>query len=410
MFNKIENSKYLFGSIDYITLWAIGTLLSILRWADIILVGIVIYELTSSPLQVSILIIIRFIPLIMFGFISGTISDNINRRIGFINGLFLMGVLSLVLLFITYHHNVTPLLLQCHVLINGIFWAFENSTRKSLIIDITPNSLYSKSITIDSISTNVTRFLGPLVSAFYFNNLNIINLLIFTTIIYFICAFSCFTFTRKTLYTHTHYNNINIFKLFKSSVIILNNNKFLLNIFLITIIFNIWAYPYLSMLPVIGKNILNYSVRDISILASIEGLGSLIGVLIILIYNKSKFYNLYYVGGTILTIICSFLFFFTFNYASSLIILFISGIGSGFFGVMQNVLVALYSPNKVKGAMFGILTMCIGFASLGYLHIGLLSLWLGVKYAIMLISIEGFLVLSFIIYLSPNLINKNIKS
>ena len=32
------NNNYLFRSKDYITLWTIGTLLNILRWADIILV------------------------------------------------------------------------------------------------------------------------------------------------------------------------------------------------------------------------------------------------------------------------------------------------------------------------------------------------------------------------------------
>lgn len=401
------NNKYFFRSKDYITLWTIGTLLNILRWADIILVSIVIYDITSSPLQVSYLIIIRFLPLILLGYVSGAISDNMNRRICFINGLLFMAILSLILLFITYYYNVTPLLIQCHVLINGIFWAFEMSTRKSLIIDITPKILYSKSITIDSISTNVTRFIGPLLSALYFNNLNFINLLAVTSIIYFICGFICIFFTNKTLYPKKIPIDISYYNIFKESIIYIHNNRLLLNIFLITIIFNIWAYPYISMLPVIGKDILNYSGQDISILASIEGLGSLLGVLIILIYNKYKFYNLFYVGGTILTLICSFLFCFTFNYASSLIILFISGIGSGFFGVMQNVLIALHSPNKVKGAMFGILTMCIGFASLGYLHIGLLSLWLGVKYAIMLISIEGLIVLIITIYLSPYLINKN---
>jgi|TARA_B110000263_G_scaffold153547_1_gene133274 MFS family permease len=401
------NNNYLFRSKDYITLWTIGTLLNILRWADIILVSIVIYEITSSPLQVSYLIIIRFLPLILLGYVSGTISDNINRRIGFINGLLIMAILSLILLFITYYYNVSPLLLQCHVLVNGIFWAFEMSTRKSLIIDITPKILYSKSITIDSISTNVTRFIGPLLSALYFNNLNFINLLYVTSTIYLICGLICVIFTNKTKYPNKIYKDTSYYNIFKESIIYIRNNKLLLNVFLITIIFNLWAYPYISMLPVIGKDILNYSGQDISILASIEGFGSLLGVLIILIYNKYKFYNRYYVGGTILTLICSFLFCFTFNYASSLIILLISGIGSGFFGVMQNVLIALHSPNKVKGAMFGILTMCIGFASLGYLHIGLLSLWLGVKYAIVLISIEGLIVLILTIYLSPNLIKKN---
>ena len=401
------NNNYLFRSKDYITLWTIGTLLNILRWADIILVSIVIYEITSSPLQVSYLIIIRFLPLILLGYVSGTISDNINRRIGFINGLLIMAILSLILLFITYYYNVSPLLLQCHVLVNGIFWAFEMSTRKSLIIDITPKILYSKSITIDSISTNVTRFIGPLLSALYFNNLNFINLLYVTSTIYLICGLICVIFTNKTKYPNKIYKDTSYYNIFKESIIYIRNNKLLLNVFLITIIFNLWAYPYISMLPVIGKDILNYSGQDISILASIEGFGSLLGVLIILIYNKYKFYNRYYVGGTILTLICSFLFCFTFNYASSLIILLISGIGSGFFGVMQNVLIALHSPNKVKGAMFGILTMCIGFASLGYLHIGLLSLWLGVKYAIVLISIEGLIVLILTIYFSPNLIKKN---
>ena len=401
------NNNYLFRSKDYITLWTIGTLLNILRWADIILVSIIIYEITSSPLQVSYLIIIRFLPLIILGYVSGTISDNINRRIGFINGLLLMAIISLILLFITYYYNVSPLLLQFHVLVNGIFWAFEMSTRKSLIIDITPKNLYSKSITIDSISTNVTRFIGPLLSALYFNNLNFINLLYVTSTIYFICGFICILFTNKTKYPNKISIDTSYYNIFKESIIYIRNNKLLLNVFLITIIFNLWAYPYISMLPVIGKDILNYSGQDISILASIEGFGSLLGVLIILIYNKYKFYNLYYVGGTILTLICSFLFCFTFNYTSSLIILLISGIGSGFFGVMQNVLIALHSPNKVKGAMFGILTMCIGFASLGYLHIGLLSLWLGVKYAIVLISIEGLIVLIITIYLSPNLIKKN---
>ena len=401
------NNNYLFRSKDYITLWTIGTLLNILRWADIILVSIVIYEITSSPLQVSYLIIIRFLPLILLGYVSGTISDNINRRIGFINGLLIMAILSLILLFITYYYNVSPLLLQCHVLVNGIFWAFEMSTRKSLIIDITPKILYSKSITIDSISTNVTRFIGPLLSALYFNNLDFINLLYVTSTIYLICGLICVIFTNKTKYPNKIYKDTSYYNIFKESIIYIRNNKLLLNVFLITIIFNLWAYPYISMLPVIGKDILNYSGQDISILASIEGFGSLLGVLIILIYNKYKFYNRYYVGGTILTLICSFLFCFTFNYASSVIILLISGIGSGFFGVMQNVLIALHSPNKVKGAMFGILTMCIGFASLGYLHIGLLSLWLGVKYAIVLISIEGLIVLILTIYLSPNLIKKN---
>ena len=73
------------------------------------------------------------------------------------------------------------------------------------------------------------------------------------------------------------------------------------------------------------------------------------------------------------------------------IVVFISGLGAGLFGSMQSVLIALYSPTRYKGSLLGILNICIGFASLGYLHIGFLTNYFSIKNSIYITSIEGLL-------------------
>jgi hypothetical protein len=60
---------------------------------------------------------------------------------------------------------------------------------------------------------------------------------------------------------------------------------------------------------------------------------------------------------------------------------------------MQPILVVLYSPPDYKGSMLGILNLCIGFATIGFFHVGILSSLYGVKDAIYVSSIEGLIII-----------------
>ena len=60
---------------------------------------------------------------------------------------------------------------------------------------------------------------------------------------------------------------------------------------------------------------------------------------------------------------------------------------------MQPILVALYAPPEYKGSMLGFLNLCIGFATIGYLHVGILSSLYGVQTAIYVSSIEGLIII-----------------
>ena len=77
----LQNYLYdiFFNTKNYFQLWLIGFLINILRWSEIVITGIIIFNITNSPLQVTLLLIFRFLSLMSFSVISGIIIDKYNK-------------------------------------------------------------------------------------------------------------------------------------------------------------------------------------------------------------------------------------------------------------------------------------------------------------------------------------------
>ena len=94
-----------------------------------------------------------------------------------------------------------------------------------------------------------------------------------------------------------------------------------------------------------------------------------------------------------MTLVMAFAFSQASNFLSAALFLFLTGLGAGFFAAMQGTLVMFCTPLEARGRMMGLLTVFIGISTLGFLHIGILAKWLGAESAIMVCTVEGFLML-----------------
>ena len=384
---------------NYTILWMTGFLINSLRWCEIIITGIIIFKITSSPFQVTLLLILRFLSLMSFSVLSGIIADRYNKKYCFSVSLFLIAIISLF--FYSFANtNLDVFTLYIYSVLSGFFWAMESTVRKALVIESIKETQYAKYISLDTLTLHITRFVGPLLSGYFHESITIKSLFLYAFIIYIIC----FLFTIFIKYSsHEFYNDKTErynFKIIFSTI--LEEKNFLL-IYLITIIFNIWAYSYIALLPAIVEIDDFYESNHISYLFAIEALGALFSLIAIFIFNKNKLYKLYYITGTFITLICGLIFCFSTNIYFSFIILFIGGFGSGMFSTIQPILVALYSPPKHKGSMLGFLNLCIGFATIGYLNIGFLSTNYGVKEAILIASLEGLFIILLTLYIFKKL-------
>ena len=392
--HKFNSNNYIFSVLsdnyNYFILWLIGVFINILRWSEIVITGILIFKYTNSPFQVTLLLILRFLSLMSFSIFAGVITDKYNKKYCLSLSLIFMAIISLAFYKLIPLDNKTYIL-QIYSVLSGLFWALETTARKALIIESINKEHYAKNISLDTFTLHMTRFAGPLVSGYFHDYFTLPYLLLFASFTY------TFTFLISTLIKYGKQYSIRKNKTgydYKFIYKIILEQKNLLLVYFITIIFNIWAYAYIALLPAVIEIEDFYSTRHISFLVSVEGLGSLISIIIVFIYDKHELYIKYYILGTIVTLICGLLFPFSPNIYFAFIILFFAGIGSGLFSAMQPILIALYSPPNYRGAMLGVLNLCIGLATIGYLHVGLLSTYFGVKEAIYISSMEGLLIIA----------------
>ena len=167
----------------------------------------------------------------------------------------------------------------------------------------------------------------------------------------------------------------------------------------VTVIMNLWAFPFAAMVPVIGRDVLDISALPIGVLLSAEGAGAFVGALIIAALVRPARFNRIYLSGSFLMLASIIVFSFSSLYTVSLAVLFIAGLGAAGFSAMQTAIMFTLAPPEMRGRVMGVLSVCIGASPLGMLHIGLMARWLSVPTAVLLVAVEGLFALALAAFL-----------
>ena len=67
----------------------------------------------------------------------------------------------------------------------------------------------------------------------------------------------------------------------------------------VTMIYNVFAWPFTSMIPVIGQNQLGLGAEGIGILTSMDGIGAFCGALLLTLFLRPAWYARAYLGGVV---------------------------------------------------------------------------------------------------------------
>jgi MFS family permease len=162
-----------------------------------------------------------------------------------------------------------------------------------------------------------------------------------------------------------------------------------LRILLVTVVFNIWGFPFISMIPVIGKDDLALEAGWIGGLAALEGGGAFLGALVIAVAGRALNLRALYYFGT-MGFLC---FVFAAGWMTepwpTAVMLFCVGLAGAGFTTMQSTLIYSVAPPHMRGRMFGLLVLCIGSGLIGFSNVGLMGEWFGGSTAIRIIAAEG---------------------
>ncbi len=163
---------------------------------------------------------------------------------------------------------------------------------------------------------------------------------------------------------------------------------------LITIIFNIFGWPFTSMVPVIALDNLHLDPVGVGVLASTEGAGAFLGAVAMVMFGRASHYVRVYVGGVLLYVIMQILFALVSSPVVAGAALLLAGFGAAGFSIMQATLVYLNAPAEMRGRVLGILSVCIGTGPIGFIGVGLAAEAFGARAATVGTGLIGLAVLA----------------
>ena len=376
----------------FLRVWMTGGFIGTMRWLEILMIAVYTLEVTGSPLAVAIMMLARALPMFLFGAVTGAVAERINRRHIMIVVLFSacaasagLGVLAVTGRIEVWHVAVGAFL-------SGLVWTMEFPVRRTMLGELAGPRGVGAAMSLDSATTNGTRMLGPALGGLLFETIGLPGAYLLGALLY--CIGGLLFVSLDYLSTAAPAREENLFSTIAAGFRYVRGNRAMVGMLAVTLIMNLWGFPFAAMVPVIGSDVLGLSAFPIGVLLSAEGAGAFAGALIIAVLVRPAQFNGIYLYGSFLMLAGVIAFSFSTGYAVSLTLLFIAGLGAAGFSAMQTTIMFTLAPPEMRGRVMGVLSVCIGASPLGMLHIGLMARMLSAPTAVLLVAVEGLIALA----------------
>lgn len=393
----------LLGERAFLYGWLSGAATSTVRWLDLLAVGVYVFDRTGSPFQVAMVTIMRMLPLALFGALAGGLAEHFDRRLILCGAQMTMIVTSavLALLAVTGGLEIWHLWLGGFVL--GCFWVVDFSCRRTMMAEAAGPERVGIAMSLESVTNNGTRMLGPTLGGLLLELVGLEGAYLLAAVGY-VLAFACTVrFPRFVKVEGT--DGVGLFASIVEGVRYLRSDRTVMGVLVVTVVFNLWAFPCVSMVPVIGKDVLGLSAFPVGLLMSAEGAGAFIGALVLVGVAPLRWFRRLYVGGVALYLAMAL----GFSQAGWPVVaggcLLIAGLGGAAFASMQSTLVLMNSAPAVRARMMGLLSVFIGSGPIGFVHIGWMANLLGAPTAVLVCTLEGLAALAIVWRVWPEVLH-----
>jgi MFS family permease len=363
---------------DFWHLWSVGLVVFSVRWLETVAIGVFVYQRTNSAFLVAMMTMLRLLPMGLFGVFLGAWAERIERRSTLIGVVLLMGANSaaLALLALTGQLEVWHLALSSFV--NGLGWATDNPVRRVMIGNVVGTDGMGTAMSLDAGANNATRMTGPIIGGLMLANVGIEGVFALSVILYAFALISAIKIHGRDTRSA---NPAAVLSRIAEGLRLVRGDKRLVGTLVVTIIYNVFAWPFTAMIPVIGRDRLGLGPEGVGILASIDGIGAFAGAVLLALLIRPAWYARTYLGGVIIYMVMLIVFALVPNNAIASAALLVTGLGGAGFATMQATLVYLAAPPEMRSRILGVLSVCIGTGPIGFVWLGLLADAIGAHWA-----------------------------
>jgi len=328
------------------------------------------------------------VPYVLLGFLMGAVADAIDRKRLLVASLATMVTASATMLVVTAMGSATYAAAAAIVMISGAFWTTEMPVRRRLLVDAVSAESIAPALGFDNATMYATRALGPLIGGATYQLVGISGIYALIAMSYLVCLGLAARIAVHPVTPTCAQTARGGLGFLLPPWELVRNRRFQI-IMGVTLVYNLWCWPFIGMVPVIGQRDFALTPTLVGALSACDGFGGTIGAIVVgLLATPRTLFRVYYLGTlACLVLMLELALNLTIGFAVAILLL--VGIAAAAFSSTQYALVYNIAPPDMRGRATGVLSIFIGSSMLGHWHAGFLFERLGSSAAIEMMAGEG---------------------
>ena len=376
-----------FAEPDFRRLWFVGLVVFLVRWLETLVTGLFTWNATGSAFLVAMMTMLRLLPMGLFGAFLGAWAERVEGRTALLLTVAgsLLGSLAVALLagagvLAVWH-------LAALSFLNGLAWAADNPVRRLMIGRAVGAERMGAAMSVDVGTNNASRLLGPTLGGAILAAAGVAGAFWASVALYAAALVVALAVRGRS--PPRAPNGDGVLARIGEGWAVVRRDRRLAGTLLVTVVFNLFGWPFNSLVPVVGQEHLRLGPEAVGLLAGMDGVVALAGALLIAWLVPPSAYGRCYLGGIGLYLASVALFALAPHPVAAGAALVLNGLGGSGFSIMQATLVYMAAPPELRSRVLGILSVCIGLGPIGFVHLGLLAEWLGAPGACVVSALEG---------------------
>lgn len=352
------------------------TAMSAGAWVQRVTLNWLIYDLSGSTILLGALDGLRSLPYLFLALHVGILSDRMDRRrlLITLQPVFIISTATLGFLIVSGRVQIWHLFV--FALVSGIAWTISQPLNQAMVPGYVPSKNIANALSLTSMGFNVSKILGPALGGILIASIGPGGNFFVQSSAYTLVLFMLFSIQKPT--QQIVKTRETAFQGIKEGLSYVRANPAVLGVIITAMVPPLFAMPYLSLMPVVQKDVLHVGPEQLGFMLAAPGVGALFSLgLFASVGDRIKRKGLLMLGGLGLYGV----FIVLFSRVTSYPLVLLPLIGTGFcqltYLVTSLTSLQLLTPDHLRGRALSLYYMNRGIGPAGALLAGVMANYLG---------------------------------
>ena len=350
--------------------------------------GWMMYELTQSPLMVTMVTAAMMMPMLFLSLVGGALADRFDRKkITMVSDIIMVGSFAAL-----FGVSAAGIMAPWHILavsvVNGIAFSMAVSSRQALISGLVHREQMRTAVGLSATTYNSAQIIGPAIGGAMLPLLGATWALGVSTIVV-IPAIFLYSTLKPAQHSSVNSAKGSIVENVKAGLTYSFQNSTLRFLMLGAMVMILTVGPFQSLMPVFAEDVLGVGAGGLGVLMLAAGFGALVGSISVVAIGESVAHQKLQLVFGLLAAASLTSFALSPLFVLSILLVTITAFATTGFMVVNMTVVQIMTPDYMRGRVVSVRFLVIGLMPFGALSMGVAAESVGAPTAVAIIAGVG---------------------